>query len=329
MLRHNLSTISFDILSDCNLRCCYCRNEYPLKSVLDKAIIVKCISDALTFHNLKRIHLTGGEPTLHPELYELCRDIKKYNVILTISTNGYKINRQLLNDLKSSGVDYLSVSLNGDNASHNLLANVIDAYDCVISTLDYLSSIDFPYCIRMTLTSKNIHDYVHVIDICEKYRAKNLSVRRYIGNKQHLQPKLSTYLAVIRKIKAHADKKDLGLSIHDPILMPYLGISETIAQRYSTYEVLAGCAAGITGCHINATGSVQPCSSLNVTCGDIYNENINLIWETSRVLNKLRERHLEGKCGTCKYKYLCGGCRSSAYSQTENYTESDQFCSML
>lgn len=89
----------------------------------------------------------------------------------------------------------------------------------------------------------------------------------------------------------------------------------------------AGCMAGIALISINPNGDVTPCGYIDCPVGNIRKTSLVEIWNTSGILSKLRDRdNLEGNCKHCSNKYLCGGCRASAYAKYGNLFASDPLC---
>jgi radical SAM protein with 4Fe4S-binding SPASM domain len=88
-----------------------------------------------------------------------------------------------------------------------------------------------------------------------------------------------------------------------------------------------GCQAGIgQGC-IGPEGEVMPCVMLPVVIGNIRDQPLQAIWNSSAVIQSLRERsHLSGSCGSCTFRDKCGGCRGVAYAYTGDYLAADPHC---
>ena len=92
--------------------------------------------------------------------------------------------------------------------------------------------------------------------------------------------------------------------------------------------VTRGCLAGTGFCFISHTGIVQPCGYTDVQCGDITNSSFGDVWHHSPVFLKLRDfKQLEGKCGACEYRKVCGGCRARAYEATGDFMAQEPLCS--
>jgi radical SAM protein with 4Fe4S-binding SPASM domain len=77
-------------------------------------------------------------------------------------------------------------------------------------------------------------------------------------------------------------------------------------------------------------GDVFPCGYLPVKCGNVLEEKLSDIWYGSEDLARMRDSSkLEGKCGVCEYKQVCGGCRARAYAGTGNYMAEEPFCAYV
>jgi radical SAM protein with 4Fe4S-binding SPASM domain len=88
-----------------------------------------------------------------------------------------------------------------------------------------------------------------------------------------------------------------------------------------------GCLAGLGVLFVSHRGDVYPCGYLPVNCGNILEKRLIEIWDQSEDLARLRDAGaLEGKCGVCEYKQVCGGCRARAFGMTGNYLGEEPFC---
>jgi radical SAM protein with 4Fe4S-binding SPASM domain len=88
-----------------------------------------------------------------------------------------------------------------------------------------------------------------------------------------------------------------------------------------------GCLAGLGVLFVSHRGDVYPCGYLPVNCGNILEKRLVEIWDTSEDLARMRDiAALEGKCGICGYKQVCGGCRARAFGMTGNYMGEEPFC---
>ena len=91
-----------------------------------------------------------------------------------------------------------------------------------------------------------------------------------------------------------------------------------------------GCLAGQLICLIDVDGNVQPCSYFPKFAGNVRQQSFKDIWENSQLFKDLRDfKSYKGKCGSCEYVNVCGGCRARAYSIYGDYMEEEPFCSYI
>ena len=123
-----------------------------------------------------------------------------------------------------------------------------------------------------------------------------------------------------------------------------------------------GCLAGLGVLFVGHQGNVFPCGYLPVNCGSILETRLARpntgrlarpntgrlarpstgrlarpstggladIWHKSKDLARMRDSEgLEGKCGVCGYRQVCGGCRARAYAATGNYMAEEPFCAYI
>jgi radical SAM protein with 4Fe4S-binding SPASM domain len=88
-----------------------------------------------------------------------------------------------------------------------------------------------------------------------------------------------------------------------------------------------GCLAGTGVCFVSHEGKVFPCGYLPVTAGDVRTRDFAAVWRGSPVFAVLRDPELlEGKCGICDHRDVCGGCRARAYSETGDFLAEEPWC---
>jgi radical SAM protein with 4Fe4S-binding SPASM domain len=99
-------------------------------------------------------------------------------------------------------------------------------------------------------------------------------------------------------------------------------------QTHGLDAVTRGCLGGIGFCFVSHRGDVQPCGFLSALCGNVRQASFAHIWKHSEVFTALRDYdRLEGKCGQCEFKRVCGGCRARAFEATGDYLAEEPLCS--
>ena len=102
----NVPHAILDILRGCNIRCRDCYNLQPdhVKPLAE----IDAQLDALTrLRKLQSISIVGGEPTLHPDLVEIVRQVRRRGLFVEVFTNGVDLNDQLLTELKQAGTNVI------------------------------------------------------------------------------------------------------------------------------------------------------------------------------------------------------------------------------
>ena len=98
-------------------------------------------------------------------------------------------------------------------------------------------------------------------------------------------------------------------------------------ERGALHSATRGCLAGTGVCFVSHTGKVYGCGYMPVEAGDIRQNALADIWQTSAFFGELRDLEtLKGKCGVCGYGKVCGGCRARAYGSTGDYLAEEPFC---
>lgn len=113
----------------CNLTCGYC-NEYDRTSDPVPLDVIKERLDRLASFGTSTITISGGEPMLHPQIYDIIAHIRSHGMIAGLISNGYYMTRERIEKLNAAGLEYLQISIdnvNPDDVSRKSL-KVLDRY---------------------------------------------------------------------------------------------------------------------------------------------------------------------------------------------------------
>jgi AdoMet-dependent heme synthase len=78
---------------------------------------------------------------------------------------------------------------------------------------------------------------------------------------------------------------------------------------------------------ISHTGEIYPSGFLPLTAGNVRRDSLATVYRESPLFRTLRDAgHLEGKCGECEYRNLCGGSRSRSYALSGNFLAEEPRC---
>lgn len=147
----------------CNLKCDFCDlwHYTDLMPFENAATIIHRAPAA----GVKTLVITGGEPFVHPRIFELIELAKNLGLGVNITTNGTLLTRDLQR-LKDSRVDSLSLSLDGFEANHDKLRGVDGTYATVMNAIDVLKTeTSIHLNIYFVVTNQNVRDLKPLYDM--------------------------------------------------------------------------------------------------------------------------------------------------------------------
>lgn len=318
--------IVFHITGNCNLNCDYCyANKYSTfgNLPLEKIKEILCQAKDLGARN---IIFSGGEPLLHPNIFEILEYSHGLSLVNHITTNGTLINKNNAKLLKKYDVD-LTISLDGSNKEINDAIRG-KTFDKAINSIKYLKENNVYTSLRMTLMKNNINDVKSYLDLALELGVDRCIVERMtLTNKSEksLEPSFKDVLKAFKIMNQYSNIKNFRVGSNDPLWLVYNNVLDKFLEKD---YLCGGCTAGVSALCINQDLTVSPCPRLQVNSGDLKNTSLRDIWVNSKVFKDLRNRELFENCSLCIYKNLCGGCRGASYSHG-SYLGEDPHCWMF
>ena len=323
--------ITIDITTKCNLHCKHCRtNEIDHELTIDelKRIVNKCKK-----FKPMGVFISGGEPLTRKDIVDVVKLTKELAPVTILNTNSLLLTEDLLKQLIEVGLNYIQVSLDGTEKSHDEIRGK-GTYRKAIEKMHLINKYNDKIKLHISslVTKFNVdymEDFVHQILDVEGIDVDILGFKRFIPNnelagkgnlgKDGLE-KMYNNLSLLQK--KYNDKSKIVADF--PI--------KNIYQREKSFEIMkkfnlncVGCSAGVNGICIRNDGTVSPCSLLYINCGNILQNNLDNILNSDPMV-KIMNRDVKGKCGTCKNKLICGGCRAAAYQLTGDFLNEDTEC---
>ena len=318
----------------CNLRCEHCyQDDFSKKRDLDWSELKK-ISDNL-LNTIKEwdqkacIHVTGGEPLLRPELFHLLDHLDQQSEVeeLGIITNGLLMDRERMIKLSDfPKLKKIKISLDGADAETNDAIRSKGAFEKVMQNLSLIRREKrFEIILMFTVMKKNFRNLPFFFKLCQDNGIDGLIIERFIP------------LGKGRGITSEVLRKEewnemIGMLVRffsiegeENSLPPYQAFQ--ISFTGEEPELLgAPCVIGVDGLCIMPEGNVFPCRRFPISIGNLLDQSLKQIWESSELLERLRRKeNLKGKCGRCEMKD-CRGCRSLALALTGDHLEEDPHC---
>lgn len=139
-----IHTLAIMVTNRCNARCLHCAfwsQEHGHEEISDFAPYYRLIEDLATISPGSTLTLTGGEPFLCTELFDLIRSAKSLGQKkVVIPTNGLALKEDRVPQLCQTGVDELVISLDGFAETHDQMRGVPGAYNQVWRLIDSIHS---------------------------------------------------------------------------------------------------------------------------------------------------------------------------------------------
>lgn len=338
--------IAWEITRRCNLRCIHCRSasELEVKGHPDFSTetAFKVIDDISSYAKPVLV-LSGGEPLLRSDVFEIARYGTDRGLRMCMATNGSLITDSVCSEIRSSGIKILSLSLDGATAKvHDDFRKQEGSFDAVIKATELLRKHSIEFIINSSFTKRNQQEIQKVYRLVKELGATAWYLFMIVptGRAEELLQELISpedYDEILLwHYQMEKDEKELLVR---PTCAPHyyrivLQKSKEEGLRYERRSLKfstggsKGCLAGQLICLINVDGDVYPCSYFPLSAGNIFKTNFREIWEQSELFQRLRDfKGYKGKCGVCEYLNVCGGCRARAYALEGDYLEAEPYCS--
>ena len=328
--KFSLRMIAWELTRNCNLNCIHCRASAKLGPHKGELTTDECkeIIDGILAFSSPTVILTGGEPLMREDIFEIIEYGDQKGLKLVIAVNGTLLDKEKALRLKAGGIKRVSMSIDGkDKAAHDSFRGVEGSFDAVMNAARILSEIGLPFQINTTVTRLNADDLEAIYALTKSIGAVAwhifllVPVGRGEGLKgEELNAKM--YEDVLEQLYAVEKKNEIEMKV---TCAPHY---YRIVKEKGDTPKSAGCLAGKSFMFISHRGIAQPCGYLEVPSGDVKNAGVKKVWEESSVFNELRDlSSYRGKCGGCKFLKICSGCRARAYEKTGDILEAEPLCS--
>ncbi len=315
--KHPLSCLSWETTIRCNLSCehcgSFCSPEEKKEDELSTKEIKKALKTVAEDFNPKKIFIavTGGEPLLREDLFDVMEDASSMGFPWGMVTNGTLITRDTVEKMKKSGMNTVSVSIDGTEKEHDkirgegIFKRATEGVKMLVES-KYFEEVEIITCIN----SKNIDelDDMHsmFLDLgVDSWRVFTVApIGRARSNKDlFLTSKQYVYVLDYIKNKKRDKKNKLPINFCDE---GFLGLDYEGEAR----DPLFFCWAGVTVGSILYNGDVAGCAIIprkHTTQGNIRKERFSEIWNSKFEMFRNREWKKKGKCKECYYWDYCEG----------------------
>lgn len=337
--------IAWEITRSCNLSCAHCRaaahhEPYPGELTLQEC---KALIDDIASITDPILILTGGEPLMRADIWDIVDYAQSKGLRPVIGSNGTLIDEECARRIAEHGIPRVSISLDFPAAEkQDAFRGKSGAFEEALEGMRNLRAQGVGVQVNTTITKMNADQIEEIHELARREGAEafhpfllvptgrgedlvdvELSPREYEEvltwayhcqktSPMHFKPTdAPQYYRIIRQLSAAEGR-------------------EVTRETYGMEALTRGCLGGITFAFISHVGDVQPCGYFDMQLGNVRDVPFSRIWEESPVFADLRNYdRLKGKCGLCEYKGVCGGCRARALAATGDYLAEEPYCAHI
>ncbi len=335
--------LAWEVTRACNLACRHCRasaQDEPHPDELDTAEALAFINDLAGLETPPMLILTGGEPLLRADIYDLAAHAKDRGLSCVMAPNGTLLDARAAARLKECGILRCSISLDGpDAARHDLLRGVPGAFAGALKGIAALRNVGLPFQINTTVTRANLGCFKDIARLCTELGAAAWHIFLLVptGRGADMADESIAAEEYEQLLNWFYDfRSQTPMRLKATCAPQYYRILRQRAkaeglkvtpENFGLDAVTRGCLAGMGFCFVSHVGEVQPCGYLELSCGNIRRAAFSDIWRESEVFRALRDPFAyAGKCGHCAYHRFCGGCRARALTLRGHYLAEEPFC---
>ena len=343
--------VIWNLVRRCNLTCKHCYSisadkDFPGELNTDEVFTVM---DDLKAFKVPVLILSGGEPLLRPDIFEISHRAKAMGFYVGLSSNGTLINEENIRQIAEVGYDYVGISIDGIKQTHDYFRRKEGAFEEALNGIRLCHDNGIKIGMRFTITTDNAHELPQLLELMDQEHVDKfyLSHLNYAG-RGNKNRKDDVYHQVTRQamnllfdtcwqdIQSGREREFVtGNNDADGVFLLFW-IEEHFPQHLdymrARLEQWGGNSSGVNISNIDNLGNVHPDTFWwNYTLGNVKERPFSAIWQdTSDPLMaglKAAQRPLKGRCGACSYKAVCGGnTRVRAYQLTGDPWQEDPAC---
>lgn len=344
--------VIWNLVRRCNLTCKHCYSisadtDFPGELSTDE---VYRVMDDLKAFGVPVLILSGGEPLLRPDIFDISRRAKAMGFYVGLSSNGTLIDAGTIDAIAAVGYDYVGISIDGLEETHDRFRRKEGAFREALRGVRLCRERGLKVGLRFTLTRDNAHDLPALLDLMEiegvdKFYLSHLNYAGR-GNKNrkddavHRMTREAMDLlfdTAWRQIQAGRPREYVtGNNDADGVYLLQWARSRFPAQVVAGLEERlrrwGGNASGVNVANIDNLGHVHPDTMWwHHDLGSVRERPFSEIWMDTRdpLMAGLKQhpRPVTGRCGGCRWLAICNGnTRVRAHQLTGDYWAEDPGC---
>jgi len=326
--------VAWNLTKRCNLACDHCYISagpwQPTEGELTLDEIKRITDEILEINPGPMFVLTGGEPLLRTDLEDIADYASSRGATVVVGTNGTGLTYSRIRSLKDAGVTGVAVSVDSLHAErHNTFRHGQSALQMTQAAIERLRDARLDFIVQTSVTAQNRDEIANLVRWSADRGAVSFNLYFLVETGRgkelkELSPEENeSILKELVGLEQEMRGRMLVRSKCQPALMRVVheAAPDSPLTNYSTR-----CPCGVQYCRITPDGKLTPCPYLPEVAGDLRTQSFRDVWDNSALFQSIRTRSFNGKCGSCEYRNVCGGCRARAAANTGDVMGSDDSC---
>jgi heme b synthase len=338
--------VAWETTRACDLACVHCRavaQPRPDPRQLSTEEAFRLVDDIAAFQEPAILILTGGDPLKREDIFDVAARASRAGLRVVMSPSGTQVTPGTVRRLKEVGVQRISVSLDGSTAAlHDSFRQVPGAFAEAAQSLAYAREGGLPFQINTTVTRHNRNDLANMLRLAVDLGAATWDIFMLVPTGRgkiemevtpeeyeetlHFVYEVSRTSSIQVKMTCAPHYKRVQVQERRRARMEGAGAGAA-SSAHPAHGFSRGCMAGFGFCFVSHIGEVGGCGYLPLLAGSVRQASLVQVYRESPLFKCIRDPNLlQGRCGVCEYRVLCGGCRARALGATGNYLEEEPFC---
>jgi radical SAM protein with 4Fe4S-binding SPASM domain len=291
------------------------------------------------------IVLSGGEPLMRKDVFEIAKYGTEKGLRMCMASNGVLVNDEKCEKMKESGIRIVSLSLDGSGHEvHDDFRNQKGAFEGTIRAAELFRKHGIEFIVNSSFTKRNQEEIPKVYKLAKELGAtawymfmivptgRGEDIMSELISKEEYEEILDWHYEMEKDEKDMLVRPTCAPHYYRVVLQKAKKDKDTFERRSLKFSTggAKGCIAGQLICLIDVDGNVLPCSYFPKSAGNVFKQTFKDIWENSELFKDMRDfKSYKGRCGSCEYINVCGGCRARAYAVTGDYMDEEPFCSHM
>ncbi|MCA9270548.1 MAG: TIGR04053 family radical SAM/SPASM domain-containing protein [Planctomycetales bacterium] len=342
-LGHSPLIVFWETTQACDLACLHCRARalpLALPGELNASQALALVDQLCEFPRPPMLVLTGGDPLKRPDIFDVVSYASQRGLEVSITPSATPlVTFDALRKLHDCGIARVAVSLDGvDAATHDAFRGVAGSFDRTLNIIAGAAALGLPVQVNTTVVPANFHQIDAIADLLADKNVTLWSVFFLVPVGR---------ADAVARLSAQQYEQAFERLWRNSLRQPYM-IKTTEAPHYRRFCALAerpkpaastdrprppqgfsmlGVNDGKGVMFIGHTGMIYPSGFMPIQCGVFPQQHIVDVYQRSPLMEALRdEDRLEGKCGRCEFRRVCGGSRARAYAVTGNPLAEEPDC---